>query len=64
VQYEYYDLPFCKQGKSRSRAENLGERIAGDTVTNSPYEVRSNLFKLLIYLVLNKVSNSIAENEE
>lgn len=39
VQYEYYDLPFCKKGKTRSRADNLGERLSGDTVTNSPYEV-------------------------
>ena len=39
VQYEYYDLPFCKKGRSKSRADNLGERLTGDTVTNSPYEV-------------------------
>lgn len=40
VQYEYYDLPFCKKGRSKSKAENLGERLTGDTVTNSPYDVR------------------------
>jgi transmembrane 9 superfamily protein 2/4 len=40
LHYEYYDLPFCKRGRSKSRAENLGERLAGDTVTNSPYELR------------------------
>jgi len=37
--YDYYDLPFCKQKHSRAKAENLGERLAGDTVTKSPYEV-------------------------
>lgn len=41
VQFEYYDLPFCKKGRTRSKADNLGERLSGDTVTNSPYEVRS-----------------------
>lgn len=40
MQYEYYDLPFCKKGRSRSKAENLGERLSGDTVTTSPYELR------------------------
>jgi transmembrane 9 superfamily protein 2/4 len=40
LQYDYYDLPFCKRRKTKSKAENLGERLTGDTVTNSPYEVR------------------------
>jgi len=40
VQYEYYDLPFCTRGKSKSKAGNLGERLAGDTTTNSPYELK------------------------
>jgi hypothetical protein len=45
VQYEYYDLPFCKRGRSKSKAENLGERLSGDTTTASPYEVsRSSRF--------------------
>jgi transmembrane 9 superfamily protein 2/4 len=51
LQFEYYDLPFCKKGRTRSKADNLGERLSGDTVTNSPYEVRilsSTLF--IIYL--------------
>lgn len=39
VQYDYYDLPFCKKGKSKSKAENIGERLAGDSVTTSPYEL-------------------------
>jgi transmembrane 9 superfamily member 2/4 len=45
VQYEYYDLPFCKKGRGKSKADNLGERLTGDTVTNSPYEVSSTLLK-------------------
>jgi hypothetical protein len=50
VQYEYYDLPFCKRGKSRSRAENLGERLTGDTTTNSPYEVgNSSVYDQIIF---------------
>ena len=37
--YDYYDLPFCKRKKTTSRAENLGERLSGDSTTISPYEV-------------------------
>ena len=45
LQYDYYDLPFCVReekggGKSSSTAENIGERLSGDTVTTSPYELR------------------------
>jgi len=39
LQYDYYDLPFCKKRKSKARAENLGERLSGDSLTTSPYEV-------------------------
>ena len=39
LQYDYYDLPFCKRRKTRAKAENLGDRLAGDTLTASPYEV-------------------------
>ena len=35
--FDYYDLPFCREKKSLATAENLGERISGDTTTNSPY---------------------------
>ena len=45
LQYDNYDLPFCIKeekggGKSVSTAENIGERLSGDTVTTSPYELR------------------------
>ena len=45
LQYDYYDLPFCVKeekggGKTLSTAENIGERLSGDTVTTSPYELR------------------------
>lgn len=40
IQFDYYDLPFCKRSKSESKAENLGERLSGDSLTHSPYEVR------------------------
>lgn len=39
LQYDYYDLPFCKPKQSKSRAENIGERLSGDSLTSSPYEV-------------------------
>ena len=37
VPFDYYDLPFCREKKSIATADNLGERISGDTTTNSPY---------------------------
>jgi transmembrane 9 superfamily protein 2/4 len=40
LQYDYYDLPFCKRRRTKSKAENLGERLAGDAMTVSPYELR------------------------
>lgn len=40
LQYEYYDLPFCKSKKARSKADNLGERLSGDSLTKSPYELK------------------------
>ena len=41
VQFDYYDLPFCKRRKTRAKAENLGDRLSGDSLTASPYEVRA-----------------------
>ena len=37
--YDYYDLPFCKRPKSKASVDNLGERLSGDSLTISPYEV-------------------------
>lgn len=42
LQYDYYDLPFCKRKQSKSKvgvADNLGERLAGDLLTVSPYDI-------------------------
>lgn len=39
IQYEYYDLPFCKSRKSHSKAANIGERLSGDSLTKSPYQI-------------------------
>eukprot|EP00981_Chlorochromonas_danica_P007103 scaffold1559_cov176-Ochromonas_danica.AAC.4 len=54
LQYEYYDLPFCKKGRSRSRAENLGERLTGDTLTASPYELHLKDDKACVILCKKK----------
>jgi len=40
IVYDYYDLPFCKRRKTKSKAENLGERLSGDSLTASPYELK------------------------
>ena len=40
LQYDYYDLNFCKKGRSKATAENIGERLSGDSITTSPYELR------------------------
>ena len=39
LQYDYYDLPFCKRRKSKVKADNIGESLSGDGLTQSPYEV-------------------------
>lgn len=39
IPYEYYDIPFCRPSKRRGEMENLGEVLAGDAITNSPYQV-------------------------
>lgn len=39
LQYDYYDLPFCRRKRSKARADNIGERLSGDSLTTSPYEV-------------------------
>ena len=41
LQYDYYDLPFCKKGGESTSAENIGERLSGDSSTTSPYEVHT-----------------------
>lgn len=32
-------MPFCRDQTSLATAENLGERISGDTTTASPYQL-------------------------
>jgi hypothetical protein len=39
IPYEYYDIPFCRPARRREEMENLGEALAGDAITNSPYKV-------------------------
>ena len=39
LQYDYYDLPFCKRRRTKAKADNIGERLSGDSLTTSPYEV-------------------------
>jgi len=38
--YDYYDLPFCRRKHTHAKAENVGERLSGDTTTNSPYMLK------------------------
>jgi len=41
LQYDYYDLPFCKKSKKTiKKSDNIGESLSGESVTVSPYEVR------------------------
>lgn len=40
IPYEYYDIPFCRPPKRKEEMENLGEVLAGDAISNSPYQVR------------------------
>lgn len=54
IQYDYYDLPFCRKQKTKAKAENLGERLSGDSLTSSPYEV-SEPFRSSVFLSTNSV---------
>jgi len=47
LQYDYYDLPFCKRRKSKVKADNIGESLSGDGLTQSPYEV---YFDVIIFV--------------
>eukprot|EP00048_Salpingoeca_helianthica_P015775 m.228531 g.228531 ORF g.228531 m.228531 type:complete len:628 (-) comp17506_c0_seq1:92-1975(-) len=40
--FEYYFLPFCQPPKLKRKAENLGEVLRGDRITNTPYELHMN----------------------
>lgn len=40
--YEYYFLPYCRPPKLQRKAENLGEVLRGDRITNTPYELHMN----------------------
>merc|ERR1719247_2726372 len=38
--YRYYTLPYCRPKVVQESVENLGEILAGDTIENSPYEIK------------------------
>lgn len=65
LQYDYYDLPFCKRGKSRARADNVGGRVMGDALTASPYEVTflSSHSLEFIFIGLNDVIMTASSQE-
>ncbi|CEO96034.1 Transmembrane 9 superfamily member [Plasmodiophora brassicae] len=41
--YDYYDLPFCRPPEIKHFAENLGEVLSGDSIENSPYEIKMGM---------------------
>lgn len=49
LQYDYYDLPFCKKHKKTKKSDNIGESLSGESVTESPYEVIYHYF-LMFFL--------------
>jgi len=50
IPYEYYDIPFCLPPKKRGEMENLGEVLAGDAITNSPYQLEMKVPKACVKL--------------
>ena len=38
--YEYYSLPYCQPQDMKSFSSNLGQKLRGDLIENSPYTVR------------------------
>jgi transmembrane 9 superfamily protein 2/4 len=55
--YEYYFLPFCRPEKLVKRAENLGEVLRGDRITNTPYKLRMKEDVLCAILCSDKGAN-------
>ena len=59
LQYDYYDLPFCKKKHShQDKARNIGETISGDTLTTSPYEVLMKRDEACVILCRKKYSRA------
>ncbi|KAF8409817.1 hypothetical protein HHK36_005896 [Tetracentron sinense] len=58
--FSYYSLPYCKpNGGVRKSAENLGQLLMGDQITNTPYRFRMNINES-IYLC---TTNPLNEHE-
>eukprot|EP00210_Caulerpa_lentillifera_P000490 g473.t1 len=38
--YDYYSLPYCRPNTMRVYSENLGEKLRGDKIENSPYVIQ------------------------
>lgn len=37
--YDYYSLPYCKPDELQRFSENLGQKLRGDRIETSTYEV-------------------------
>ena len=57
IPYEYYDIPFCLPPKRRGEMENLGEVLAGDAITNSPYQLEMKVPKACVKLCAKSYSD-------
>lgn len=52
--YSYYHLPYCRPNVITSHVESLGEILMGETVENSPYDVRPALIIILTRLPVDR----------
>lgn len=43
--YGYYSLPYCKPDTLKVFSENLGEKLRGDRIVNSPYKIEMRINK-------------------
>ena len=58
IPFDYYDLPFCRRKRTTGKTENLGERLAGDKATNSPYVLKMKQEEKCAFLCRKKVKGS------
>ncbi len=51
LQFDYYQLPFCKPDLIHDLPENLGEALAGEKAHTSAYEARMKVMRNCGYLL-------------
>ena len=59
--YEYYGLPFCQPDTLETVAENLGEVLRGDKISDSNYELKMGVEQTCKVLCRNELTSADAK---